>query len=181
MIQLYKLSVVLFFFVIPVSVSGGLSIVTRYSGHCDFSNVVAFGHNELWQPSALNSLYVTSQIFWHLATTNCSSLWPWIASLWPIKCCGLCPQRSVAAIGLKMVQCNCLVNGQFMNLVVPKVSCNGGCDVSCCTKLFSGMHFYHSNTVTISGHEWPFCDSLNVDGVHCSQMPQHWRDYKEAI
>ena len=22
--------------------------VVRYSAHCDFSNVVAFGHNELW-------------------------------------------------------------------------------------------------------------------------------------
>ena len=40
---------------------------------CDYSNVVSFGHNELWL------------------------LQPQIASLWPLKCCGVRPQRTVAA------------------------------------------------------------------------------------
>ena len=39
---------------------------------CDYSNVVSFGHNELWL------------------------LQPQIASLWPLKCCGVRPQRTVA-------------------------------------------------------------------------------------
>ena len=29
---------------------------------CDFSNVMAVGHNEQCQPSTVNSLYVTSQM-----------------------------------------------------------------------------------------------------------------------
>ena len=55
----------------------------------DFSNVVSFGYNELEWPLAMNSLYVTSQMLWPLATMNWSDLWSWIASMWLLKCCGL--------------------------------------------------------------------------------------------
>jgi len=40
---------------------------------CDFSNVLAFGHNKLWQPRAANSFSITSKKLWPLATTNCGS------------------------------------------------------------------------------------------------------------
>ena len=35
--------------------------IVRMSLICDFSNVVAFGHNELRRPKAVNSLAVTSK------------------------------------------------------------------------------------------------------------------------
>ena len=41
--------------------------IVRLSLNCDFSNVVAFGHNELRRPKAANSLAVTSK---------CCGLWP---------------------------------------------------------------------------------------------------------
>ena len=44
--------------------------VARYPGHYDFLNDVAFGHKELWQTLVADSLSVTSQMLWHLATTN---------------------------------------------------------------------------------------------------------------
>ena len=63
------------------------------SRHCDLSIVVAFWHNELWWPPAANSLSVTSQVLWPLATTNCGSWRPQMVALhcginlatkWPI-------------------------------------------------------------------------------------------------
>ena len=42
----------------------------------DFLNVVAIGHNKLWQPLAVNRLSVTSQMLWPLATTNYGCLRP---------------------------------------------------------------------------------------------------------
>ena len=50
---------------------------------CDFSIVVAFGHNELWRPKAANRVSVTSQVLWPSATTNSSGgrrLQKWILS-----------------------------------------------------------------------------------------------------
>ena len=49
------------------------SRVARNSAHCDLSIVVAFSHNELWQPLATNSFSVTSQVLWSFATMNCDS------------------------------------------------------------------------------------------------------------
>ena len=56
------------------------SLLTHLLYNCfvyDEKNVVAFGHNKLWQPPAVNSL----KMVWPLNTTNCVSLQPWIASL----------------------------------------------------------------------------------------------------
>ena len=64
---------------------------------CNSSIAVAFGHNELWRTPAVNSLFVVSQMLWPLATMNSGVLWPQIAFLWPLKCCVLWPQRTVAA------------------------------------------------------------------------------------
>ena len=49
---------------------------------CDLSNVVAFGHNELWRPRAANNVCVTSQLLWPSATTNCGGWRPqkWLLS-----------------------------------------------------------------------------------------------------
>ena len=55
--------------------------VVRISLICDFSNVVAFGHNELRQPKAANSLAVTSKMLWPSATMSCSSQRPQMNSL----------------------------------------------------------------------------------------------------
>ena len=55
--------------------------VARHPGHYDFLNDVAFGHKELWQTLVADSLSVTSQMLWHLATTNYGGIWPWVASL----------------------------------------------------------------------------------------------------
>ena len=63
--------------------------VARNPGHYEFLNDVAFGHKELWQTLVADSLSVTSQMLWHLTTTNYGGLWPWIASLWTLKCCCL--------------------------------------------------------------------------------------------
>ena len=49
--------------------------VARHPGHYDFLNDVAFGHKELWQTLVADSLSVTSQMLWHLATTNCGDIW----------------------------------------------------------------------------------------------------------
>ena len=40
---------------------------------CELSNVVAFGHNELWWPKDTNCLSVNSQMLWSLSRTNCGS------------------------------------------------------------------------------------------------------------
>ena len=37
-------------------------------------------------------------MMWSLATANCGDVRLWIVSLWLQKCCGLLPQRTVAAI-----------------------------------------------------------------------------------
>ena len=50
--------------------------VARHPGHYDFLNDVAFGHKELWQTLVADSLSVTSQMLWHLATTNYNGLRP---------------------------------------------------------------------------------------------------------
>ena len=41
-------------------------------------------------------LYGTSQMLWPLATMNWSDLWPWIASMWLLKCCGFWLQQTGA-------------------------------------------------------------------------------------
>ena len=46
------------------------SSVAGHPGHYDFLNGVAFGHKELWQTLVADSLAVTTQMLWHLATTN---------------------------------------------------------------------------------------------------------------
>jgi len=51
-------------------------VVTRILNFYNFSTAVAFGHNELWQPLATNSISETSQVLWLLVTTNCSGLRP---------------------------------------------------------------------------------------------------------
>ena len=48
---------------------------------------------------------VTFQLLWPLATTNCGSLWPRIASLWLLKCCGHLLQWTVTAEGCKWPHC----------------------------------------------------------------------------
>ena len=50
--------------------------VTKSSWFCEFSNVVALGHNKLWRSLAENRFSVTSQMLWPLATANCSGLQP---------------------------------------------------------------------------------------------------------
>ena len=40
-----------------------------------FLNDVAFGHKELWQTLVADRLSVTSQMLWHLATTNYGGIW----------------------------------------------------------------------------------------------------------
>ena len=52
------------------------SSVAGHPGHYDFLNGVAFGHKELWQTLVAYSLSVTSQMLWHLATTNYGGIWP---------------------------------------------------------------------------------------------------------
>ena len=44
----------------------------------DLSIVVSFGHNELWQPKAANSVSVSSQLLRPSATTNCGGQRPQI-------------------------------------------------------------------------------------------------------
>ena len=55
--------------------------VARHPSHYDFLNDVAFVHKELWQTLVADSLSVTSQMLWHLATTNYGDIWPCVASL----------------------------------------------------------------------------------------------------
>ena len=88
------------------------------------------GHRELWHPPATNSLSVTCQILWPEAAIvhcgqipqhfncyvrgtiwsyfswsrgkqvhGCQNFWP----LWPIKCCGIWPQRTVAVNNLCVI------------------------------------------------------------------------------
>ena len=44
---------------------------------------------------------VTLQLLWPLATMNYDELWPWIVSLWSLKCCGLWPQWTLVFSGRK--------------------------------------------------------------------------------
>ena len=46
---------------------------------------VAFGHNKLWLPLSVNSLFVTSLLVWSIATTNFDDPRLHIVSLWPLK------------------------------------------------------------------------------------------------
>jgi len=87
---------------------------------CDFSNVVSCGHNKLWLPPSTNTLSVTSQMFFPVATTNygCPHLQipsvtsqmlfpvattnygcphPQIPSMWLLKCSFMWPQQTMAA------------------------------------------------------------------------------------
>ena len=70
---------------------------------------MTFGHNELWQPLAANSLLMTSWMLQPLATTNYDGLWPQIASLWPFKWSDL-PQWTVADPSCNELWCSPEVN-----------------------------------------------------------------------
>ena len=67
---------------------------------CDLSNVVAFGHNELWRPRAANNVCVTSQLLWPSATTNCGG---WRPQKWLLSWLKY-PQ--LAILGHLQVQCS---------------------------------------------------------------------------
>ena len=62
-----------------------------------FSIGVAFGHNKLWYPLVVNSLFVTSLMVWSLATTNYDDPRLHIASLWPLKWYAIEPQHNTVA------------------------------------------------------------------------------------
>ena len=56
---------------------------------CDFSNVVTFGHNELWQTPAANSPFVTSEMLWPSAKNKLRRLNAandlFVTLIWPQK------------------------------------------------------------------------------------------------
>ena len=54
--------------------------------YCNLSTVVAFNHNELWNPLTMNSLSVTSRMLWPSATMNCCDQRPQITILWSPSC-----------------------------------------------------------------------------------------------
>ena len=53
-----------------------LDTATILSQSCIISNLVAFGHNKLWQSFSANNLSVISQTLCPLTTTNCGILQP---------------------------------------------------------------------------------------------------------
>ena len=65
--------------------------------HLLSTNAVVFGNSKLCHPLSTKSLSVTSQMLWPFSTANCVMLFPWRASQWPLKCCGLWQQQSVTA------------------------------------------------------------------------------------
>ena len=63
-------------------------------------NVVSSNYNKLWRPPTVNNLSMTSQMMWHLATTNCGVLQPQITSSWHLYAF-----KKVVASGLNKLCC----------------------------------------------------------------------------
>ena len=68
-----------------------MAVYVRNYPFCDFKNILAFGHNELWLSLNVNSLYLPLRIF---LAFGCNKLWyslyinssfVTLKTLWPVS------------------------------------------------------------------------------------------------
>ena len=133
-----------------------------------------------WLPAA-NVLSATSQILWPLASTSCDSFQLQMASLWPLKYCGLWPQQTVTASSSKWPLCDIsnivafdfnklwwflVANGisATSQILWPLALTNSGDFLlqMASLQLLKYSELWLQQTVVASSCKWPICDLSNI-------------------